>query len=186
MKLGQSKKMSATTIRNILAFLLVIITIGAAAGFYMGLQIIKAYSLDVSHTISDSNASGKQVEQLSGLKQQLADGQALVTKADQLFSTPETFQTQVLKDVSKYASETGVTISNIESVAPVPGAATTEPSQVITLQSPVSYFSFLKFIDAIEGNLPKMQITGINIGRPAAASGDSITTQKITITVSTR
>ena len=184
MKTG--KKLTATTIRNILAFLLVIITVGAAVGFYSGLRIIKAYSLEVTHTISDSNASGKQVEQLSQLKKQLADGQVLVAKAEKLFSTPATYQTQVLKDISKYASETGVSISNIESVTPAAGAPTTGSSQIITLQSPVSYLSLLKFIDAIEGNLPKMQISGINIGRPTSASGDNVTVQKITIMVSTK
>jgi len=180
------KKMTATATRNILAFLLVIITIGAAVGFYFGLQIIKDYSLEVTHTVSDSNASGERIEQLGQLKRQLADAKVLVAKAEKLFSTPATYQTQVLKDVSKYASETGVTISNISSATPVAGETTTGSSQIITIQSPVSYLSLLKFIDAIEGNLPKMQITGINIGRPTSASGDSVTTQKITIMVATK
>lgn len=209
MKKDTTKKINATTTRTMLAFMLVIVIIGAAAGFYFGLQIIKGYALEVAHTVADSSASDKNFEQLGQLKQQLADGQVLVAKADALFSTPATYQTQALKDISKYAAVSGVTISSIDSAkaASVPGSSATgtvptqapttpalttpaapaaDYSEVITIQSPVSYVKFLQFLDAIEGNLPKMQITGISVGRPKVVSGDQITTDKITITVSVR
>jgi hypothetical protein len=187
MKKSQTKKLTATTTRNILAFLLVVIVIGAAVGFYFGAQLVRSYAVDVSHTVSDSNASAKNVEQLSQLKQQLATGQALVAKADALFSTADTYQTQALKDISKYASESGVNVSSIDSSTPTTTAgAPPVYSETVTLQSPVSYAKFLQFLDDIEGNLPKMQITGISIGRPTDPSGDQITTDKITVTVSTR
>jgi hypothetical protein len=185
-----SKMTQATTTRNILATTLVIVIIGAIVGFYFGLQIIKAYALEVTHTVTDSHASGQNIDALSKLQQQLAAGQGLVAKADALFSTPAAYQTQALKDISKYASDAGISISSIDSAKPTTatGAAVTTPdySEIITVQSPVSYAKFLQFLDAIEGNLPKMQITGITIGRPSIPSGDLITTDKITVTVSTR
>lgn len=191
MRKDQAKKLTAKTTRNILGSLLVIIILGSIAGFYFGLQLVKDYALEVSHAVTDSNASGKTIEQLGVLKQQLAEGQPLVTKANQLFSTPSTYQTQALKDISKYASEAGVTISGIDSLGAAsesdPAATTPQTySEVITIQSPVSYVSFVKFINAIEGNLPKMQITGISLKRPTAQSGDLIITDKITISVSVR
>ncbi len=198
MKKDTTKKMNATTTRTILAFTLVIVIIGSAVGFYFGLQIIKAYALEVTHATADSRASDKNFDQLGHLKQQLADGQVLVTKSDALFSTTTTYQTQSLKDISKYAANAGITISSIDSVSPVslPGSPSVAPtklptptttySEIITIQSPVSYAKFLQFISAIEGNLPKMQITGISVGRPKVVSGDQITTDKITITVSVR
>ncbi|HEY8886730.1 MAG TPA: hypothetical protein VIM31_04515 [Candidatus Microsaccharimonas sp.] len=190
MKNSKSKMTQATTTRNILATTLVIVIIGAAVGFYFGLQLIRGYALEVTHAVTDSHASGQNIDELSKLQQQLADGQGLVAKADALFSTPATYQTQALKDISKYASEAGVSISSIDSAKSdtATGAATTAPdySETITIQSPVSYAKFLKFLDAIEGNLPKMQITGITIGRPTIQAGDQITTDKITVTVSTR
>jgi hypothetical protein len=201
MKKDTTKKMNATITRTVLAFTLVIVIIGSAVGFYFGLQIIKAYAIEVTHASADSRASDKNFEQLGHLKQQLADGQVLVSKSDALFSTPATYQTQSLKDISKYAANAGITISSIDSAPPLtpPASPTTaapaksltpEPSitysEIITIQSPVSYSKFLQFISAIEGNLPKMQITGISVGRPKAESGDQITTDKITITVSVR
>lgn len=182
------KTIQSVTTRNILSFLLVIVIIGSAVGFYFGLQLVKAYSLEVSHAVADSSASGKSIDELGQLKTELASGQALVAKADQLFSTPANYQTQALKDISKYAADAGVSVSSIDSGKAATGTTDTTPdySEVITLSSPVSYAKFLKFLDAIEGNLPKMQITGITIGRPASPSGDNITTDKITIMVSVR
>jgi len=187
MKKDQTKKLNATTIRNALAFLLVVIVLGSGVGFYFGLQLIKSYAVEVSHAVSDSNASAKNIDQLSQLKQQLATGQALVAKADALFSTPDTYQTQALKDISKYAAESGVNISSIDSSSQAAATGVSSAySETVTLQSPVSYMKFLQFLDDIEGNLPKMQITGITIGRPTNPSGDLITTEKITVTVSTK
>ncbi len=185
----KSKPINATATRNFLAFFMVIVVIGAAAGFYFGLQIIKKYSIDVSHTVSDSNASGQNIEQLGVLKQELAQREPLVTKANQLFATEATYQSQALKDIQQYASTSGIVISNTEfnKASAVKGATPVEAhSTMVTVQSPVSYSKLLKFLNAIEGNLPKMQITGISISRPTATSGDTIVTDKITITVATR
>jgi hypothetical protein len=193
MKKTPPKTNQATTTRNVLSFMLVVVIISAVAGFYYGLQVLREYALDVTHTVTDSSASADNIDQLSVLKKQLADGQPLVAKAQKLFSTPDTYQTQALKDISKYASDAGITISSIDSASPASGNATsplspsgTGYSEVITLQNPVSYAKLLQFLDAIEGNLPKMQITGVSIDRPATPSGDQVTTDKITITVAVR
>jgi len=181
-----------TSARNFLAFLLVLVVIGASAGFYFGLQLVKAYAVDVSHLTVDANASGKSVEQLSALKQQLSEKETLISKANKLFSTPTTYQTQTLKDVSKYAADAGLSIASIDSeseqdaAGPTTTSTSANYSETITLNSPVSYAKFLQFLDAIEGNLPKMQITGISISRPINQSGDQITTKAITITVATK
>ena len=150
----EQKKMSAVTVRNALSALMVIIVIGAAAGFYFGLQIIKDYALDVSHTVSDANASGQNIQKLSVLKTQLAERKTLVTKANQLFATQDTYQLQSLKDIQKYAGEAGIAITNTDfntaaastppvatgtAAAPAKAAATAGHSLVVTLQSPVSY-----------------------------------------------
>jgi len=193
MKNTKSKGIKATSTRNILAFLMFVVIVGAATGFYFGLQTIKAYALDVSHTVSDGSASGKNIEQLSELKQALAEREPLVAKANSLFATEANYQSQVLKDLQKYASDAGVTISNTEfdKQAPSDTLPTTTPgvsskSVVVTIQSPVSYARLMKFLDELEGNLPKLQVTGVSLSRPTNATGDLVATDKITITVATR
>jgi hypothetical protein len=190
----ESKKLTATMTRSILAVVMVLLVLGASVGFYYGLQLIKAYALDVSHSVSDATASRKNIEELGVLKQQLTERSALVTKANQLFATSDTYQLQSLKDIQKYASDAGITITNTEfdkdapatGVAPPTAAGSSTHSVLVTLQSPVSYTKFLQFLDAVEGNLPKMQITGISISRPSDPSGDLIVSDKLTITVATR
>ena len=189
MKKGFTLKAVAT--RNFLAFFMVVVVLGATAGFYFGLQMIKDYAVEVSHTVADSSASGESIEQLSELKQELAEREPLVAKANQLFSNEANYQAQGLKDIQKYASITGVNITNTEfskseGPAPTPPSSSAGGSAVITIQSPVSYAKLLAFIDALEGNLPKLQITGINISRPTSVSSDLVTTDKITITVAIR
>lgn len=188
MKKGQRKKFQATSLRSLLAVVFTVVIIGSGVGFYFGLQFIREYALDVSHSVTDSKASGTNIVELGNLKKQLTAGEGLVEKASKLFSTPATYQTQALKDISKYAQESGVTITSIDSTkAAADGSTPVEQfSEVITIESPVSYARFIKFLDAIEGSLPKMQITSITVGRPTVASGDLITTDKITVTISTR
>jgi len=187
MKKEQRKKVTATSIRNVLSALLVLIIIGSAAGFYFGLQIIKEYSLEVARTSADASASADSTTQPSDPNQQLADGEALVAKVNKLFATPATYQAQALKDINLYANQSGVKISGIESAGPaIAGTESANSSEIITVESPVSYASLLAFINSIEGNLPKMQITGISIERPVAASGDQVVADTITITVLTR
>lgn len=197
-KKEQSQKMQATATRNILSCLLVVVIIGSAVGFYFGLQLIKDYAIEVSHTVTDSKASDQNTAGLGQLKQELASSQELVTKAQQLFSTPATYQAQATKDITKYAEEAGIAISSIDSSSPssesgspragANGGPTSGEgnAEFVTIKSPVSYMNLLKFLDAIEGNLPKMQVTNITLGRPAGSSGDMVTTDKITITVATR
>jgi len=190
MKKNKSTGLKATSTRNILSFLMFIVIVGAAAGFYFGLKTVTAYAIEVSHSVSDATASGNNVEQLETLKQALTDREALVVKANTLFATPATYQSQVLKDLQKYAGETGVTISNTEfdkqldgSAAPV---ATNSHSVIVSIGSPVSYARLLKFLDAVEGNLPKLQVTGISLNHLTSASGDMVGIDKIAITVATK
>jgi hypothetical protein len=185
--------MKATSLRSTLVFLMIVVIAGAGAGFYFGLEQIRTYALDVSHTAADADASGKRVEELQRLKVALAQSETLVNKANKIFATEANYQSQALKDVQKYASDAGITISNTTFGTPTPGgeteqqvAPTNSHSIIITLQTPVSYSRLLQFLDSIEGNLPKMQITSLTLSRPATESGDTVFTEDITIAISTR
>ena len=184
----KSSPIKAVTVKKILSFTMILIIVGSAAGFYFGLQIIRSYALEVSRTVQDSNASGTNIEQLSSLKTALSEREALVAKAATLFATKNNYQSQSLKDVQKYANLAGLTISSTEFDTPPTVGAPPAASQsvVVTLQNPISYSKLIKFLDAIEGNLPKMQVTGVNLSRPPSSTADTIVTDKITITVATR
>lgn len=178
--------MKASSLKKVLIALLVMIVLASVAGFYYGLQILQAYAVEVSHTVADADASGKSVQKLQELKKSLAERETLVAKADKIFATESNYQSQALTDVQRYAAQAGLTISNTNFDAPADGGlVSTNRSFVITLQSPVSYSKFLQFLNSIEGNLPKMQVSSINLSR-AAGGVDDVTTGEIKLTISVR
>jgi hypothetical protein len=178
------KSMKASSLRSFLIVLIIILLLGVAGGFYLGFQQIKTFAIEVSHTAVDAEASGKQIEELQILKRELEAREDLVTKANKLFATEDSYQSQALSDVQRYARTFDVTILNTDFESDPRGAA--DNTFVITLESPVSYTKLLKFLDAIEGNLPKMQVTSVSIGRTSSGSANAVTTEAIKIGISTR
>lgn len=194
-KASETRRSQAISARNFLSFLMVAIILAAGVGFYFGYRLIKQYADEVNKTVTASQSTVQSPAQLDALKKQVAERQALVAKSNQLFTTSDNYQTQALKDVQAYASQSGVTITNTEfsklTTATAPTTASSTPqtaatnSIVVSLKSPVSYDKLLHFLHGIENNLPKLQVTGLVIGRPNPATGDSVTVDKITITVAT-
>lgn len=178
------KSMKATSMRSLLTLILIVVFGLTIGGFYFAYGQIKAYAIEVSHSVTDADASGSQVAELQALKQQLADREQLVNKANQLFATPDNYQSQSLKDVQKYAQTYGVTLLNTKFEPATDGVSGN--IFVLTIQSPLSYTKLLQFIDAIEGNLPKMQITSVSIGRANSGAAGDVTTEDIKIRIATR
>lgn len=183
----KNEGIKASSIRKLLSALMVLLILGAAAGFYFGIEQVREVSVDVSHTVADADASGKQIEKLQQLKSALAQRQALVDKASQLFATEGNYQSQALTDIQKYANTYGLTVSktNFGTGTDTQSGVTGHPVTV-TLQSPVPYNKFIQFLDAIEGNLPKMQITNVELGHTSDGGPNDFTTKDIKITISTR
>lgn len=186
MKKPQTNTSQATTTRNVLSFTLVLVIIIAIVGCYFGLQFIKSYALEVSQAVTNSKAAEKGEKSLSALQSELANGGALAGTADKLFSTPDAYEAQLRRDIEKYASDTGITVVSIDPSNTPVGTTPSDTSKIVTVKSPVPYLKLLQFLQSIEDNLPKMQITDITISRPAIASSDEVMTDKITISVLTR
>lgn len=179
------KTFQATSLRKVLIFLLVVILFAAIGGFYLGLQTIRTYAVDVSHTTKDAKASGSQVEQLQVLKRQLAQAKTSVQKADKLFATPSDYQTKAVKSLQRYASIAGVTINNTSFAQSESQTATQGSRQVtIKLDQPVSYERLIRFLQLVEGSIPKMQISRLTVSRPGSPNGDAVNVDSIGIRIS--
>jgi len=182
----------AKSLQTILSVGIVIALVGAAGLFYLGLEQVRAHAIDVSHTVTDAAASENQVSELQTLQTQLTERRALVDKANQIYATQGNWQAQALKDVQAYANRAGVDItktdfaSNEPTAGAVPGASSGGNVMTVTLGSSTSYQKLLAFLDGIEGNIPKMQVSTISLKRVAGGNSDSIQVQPITIMVSTR
>lgn len=180
--------LKATSLRNTLIFLMLLVVALSAAGFYLGLQVVKDFGVEVSHTIEDADASGDSIVSLQDLKEQLAERQALILKANSIFATPENYQSKALSDVQRYANRYGLKIAdyNFDDIQSPAGQSMNGKPMTITFQNPASYTGLVRFLDAIEGNLPKIRVVAIDLSRPDNATANNVNINKLTIEIFTR
>lgn len=196
----KKSKMSAVTLRGILATMIVLLIILSGVGFYFAQSWLSTQAIAVSHKVADSTSSGTSVPSLQKLKTELASEQDIITKTNALMTPASTYQTQAVQDLITYANVTGITISNYSFPAtaasgatPTTPATTTAatanagPSTQVTatLTSPLPYTNLLKFMYDIETNLPKMQITSIDLTR-VDGNSNSVGVSQLTIAVYTK
>lgn len=163
------KATSLRTIMLITAFLLIGIS---AAVLYYGQDLINKLATEV-HNISPAS--------------ELSSNSAAINKANYAVALSQNYQSQIPKDLSKYAASAGVTIENINFAASgttptsdLPTDGLTVKYAKITLANPVKFTSLMKFIKSIENNLPVMKITKLNISR-IQASKDSVNVEPLMI-----
>lgn len=187
----KKSKLSARSLKAIIVIAL-ILTIGVSAvGFYFAQYFLGNISSDISNTVATSNASSNDLQALKKLEDNLASRQEVISKTNILLSSPETYQGQAIKDLTKYANDVGITISDYSfgqaaATKTTSKTKTAEPQTTVTLSvvSPISYSAFLKFITLIEGNLPKMQISSVELGR-ISGNPESIKVDKLIVEVYT-
>jgi hypothetical protein len=175
----------ATAFQKLLITTFILVIGGTAALFYMGLQTIREYAVEVTHTTEDATASAKQVEQLQALRQQLAQATSLVDKANQIYATPDNYQSLTISALQRYADTANVSISNTD-FAPADEQSGETRKVTITFSNPVSFENLTRFLQLVEGSMPKMQVTKLIITRPTTPTGDSVTVDPIDINISVR
>lgn len=176
------KQFKPQDLRTLLTVLFILVFAGGAAGYYWGIGIVRDYAVKVNHRLADADASGKQIEELQLLKQQLAQSNSLVSKANALFSTPATYQSQVLTDLKSYADAAGLKMANTTFED---ATKTGSHSVIISLQQPVSYSGLVAFLHNIEGNVPKLQVSSIALS-PSSDGVNTVRTGDIKIDVLVR
>lgn len=172
------------SLRAVLGFLMAVVILGGGALFYFGLDTVRTFSIDVNHRLLDADASGQQIGQLQLLKNQLSESESLVNKADRLFATPNNYQSKTLTDLKNYASKTGLSIGSTDFEDP--DQTGLYSVSVKLSQDVVDYSQLIKFLSYIEGNLPKMQVTSIELERANGGDADDVRVGTITINVSVR
>ena len=179
------KQQQATKFRRFMIAAFILVIIGICASFYFGLQTIRNYAIEVTHITEDANASGKQVEQLQALRNQLAQAQSLVQKADQIYATQANYQSVAISDLQRYAQVANVSIVDTDFTQ---GEQQAENTRRVTigLESPVSYSNLTRFLQLVEGSMPKMQVQKLTVARPTTATGNQVTVDDIIINISVR
>jgi len=171
------------TLRAVLLVTLILVLAGGLGLFYLGLNEVRTFAMEVNHSVADAKASEVQVSALQGLKGQLTESEALIAKANQMFATPANYQNQAATDTRNYAAAAGIAIAKISFDEAIAG---TNPAMSVSLKSPVPYAKLIQFLDSIEGNIPKMQVSKIGISHVNGGNATSVTVDDIKITIATR
>lgn len=164
--------MNAIKLRNFLlaGIGLVIIMIGVT--IYYASTFLHDETTKSVHTEIDAEVSAHDLDRLKSLQKILDADQDSVHKAEQIVAATQQYQyqDQIINDINSYAQQTGVEITAYNFGATgQPAAAQSKVAGVktisasITLKSPLPFDNYLRFLKAIEQNLTKMQISGINI-----------------------
>lgn len=159
----KKKSFSPQSLRSLLGFLLFVLIAGGGALFYLGIEQLKGYSDKVNQELAAAAAGEARVDDLRALKSALANSTDLVAKVDSLFSTPVSYKAQVEADLRNHAAAAGITIDSIsfDDIAVSQGRYIA----AVEFTKTVEYEKFIKFLDGIETNIPKLQVDSLTVNR---------------------
>ena len=210
---SQSKSLTPTSLRAILAILIVVLVVaGAAAFIFIRLQL-SDFATQVQLENAAASASSEDVTRLKQLEEELSSNEVAVNRAKKIVADSQSYQyqDQIIADLNAYAQASGVVIENFtfnnenvddgsaDAAAAPPPEVTGEEGAVeqsttpaglksttasITIKNPVEYIRIMNFINSIEQNLTKMQVSGISIAKSSDdPSGRTVNINPLTIEV---
>lgn len=190
--------MTATRLRLILVSSLFVIAILEAGIFTFAYGQLSQTAVDASHTAVDATASENNLATLQKIEKILDQEKDVVNRASSIVADSQSYQyqDQIITDLNNFANKNGVSITNVDfsgGQAPASSSQTAAPtttaptglkstSVTVTLKTPVNYDNLLRFIEAVEQNLTKMQISKISLSK-GSATGNDITSDALTIEV---
>lgn len=195
------KALTASMLRLYLSLSLFAITLLAGVALHFINDQLRSYASEVSKVTAEANSSQNNVQALQKVQEELEKNKEVKQRARNIVADNQSYQyqNQIITDLNGYAKKAGVTITNIDFSAgstatpttpttPKSGTTTTPaaPSGVkstsasITLKNPVSYTRLLRFINSIEDNLTKMQISRVGLAR---GTDNQITSEALSIEV---
>lgn len=162
--------MTATKLRLILLGLIVLLVAGFGTGAWWVQTQLAERVRQTDHTKIDAEVSTTELQQVKNLEKQLADQEDVVNRAKQIAASTAQYryQDQVVSDISDYAARYGIKVSSFD----FSGAQSAKPTTVggakktafrLTLKGPLPYITFLRFLQDIEKNLTKIQVTSLTL-----------------------
>lgn len=151
--------------------LIALILLGAGVGSWQLQKILASERKLADHAKIDATISVDELRKAQNLQVYLETHKADVEKAATVVAETKTYQyqNQIVEDVNRYAAVAGVTVLGFNfpaqgtTAAPAGKTSIKTLQATVTLQNPVPYTNYLRFLKLIEQNLTKMQITDISI-----------------------
>lgn len=197
--------LTASKLRLILCAVLVLILVAQVGLVALGQNAIRSYAEEVASAVAQSSSNEKTVRDLESVRAALDKNKATVEKSKQLIadkSNTYAYQNQIIQDITRYANLAGLQVTGFafSEGTPASGASSagsssaTKPASgvkipagvtpvavTVTLSQTASYDAYFRFLQLLEGNLLRTEITGINLNRPT----DTANVDANTISLST-
>lgn len=201
---------SATTLRITLGISLFVIAGIGIAAFGLIYDQLRNYANGVSVTNAKARSTDDTVQALQLIQKKLTEDRPTVQKAKNIVASSKqyVYQDEIIRDLTTYARRAGVSITDFSfdgssgtnasgsssQNSSSSGANTTARPTVngvkstsvnISLKSPVNYVGLLRFINFVENNLTRMQLTSLNVtgGSGETASKDTVGTGPLSLRV---
>lgn len=188
-------KLKATTLRAGLSICVFVLLGLGAIGFYWTYDWLSDLADETrdSMVMISTNPDDDETQVVAQLEEAIASRQEAADKAVDLTISSQNYQSRIIEDINSYAAGTGISITNYDfnSKADKETTSTTVGNGIrteyvtVALGNPVNFANLLRFIKAIETNVPKMQLTDIKLSRSQSAS-DSVSVEPLTIEVYVR
>lgn len=196
------KTLNASIARIIMALLLLVILAAMVGSVIVAYSFLSKTSDDVGKLQTEAIAIESKIQNLLALKSQLDKNSEIAKKAKNIVSESKMYQyqNQIVQDLSTYADRAGIPIRSFTFQTESTAAKSTTPTSKkptgatpagvkstfvsIQLGENIDYVRFLHFLDLIEKNVTRMQLSGISISR--GANNHELLVQALEVKVYTR
>lgn len=180
-----NKKTTPTTIRTILIVVIVLIVGGTIALFFLGLKEVRQLADETSLLARKAKASEDNVTRMEQLKERYAEVSYIEPTIEKMVASQaqHRYQDNTINILNDYASKAGVKIAQISFTAAKDVVSTSKAKSTlitITLENPIDYNSFIRFMRLVEGGLSQMQILRVDVRKE---KDNNITVGAMTIAI---
>lgn len=202
---------NAIILRRLLTVALLLLLIGIGGGFYFVYTSLEESAEETAAAQLEAKSTDLHLEQLMETRRQLDLSTEAREKAQKIVADSRSYeyQNQIIADLTAYANQsnldavsfsflggTGSTQSapsesteGAEAANPEAGGASANINSVLVsvgLSGDTSYLSLLNFVNLIEQNLTRMQVTSIALSDSNSVQADGSSVQSLNIEVYVR
>ncbi|MDO4870484.1 MAG: hypothetical protein Q3996_00065 [Candidatus Saccharibacteria bacterium] len=169
-------KLKPTHVQIILFTFIGLLTAANIGLFVLAKQFISTNTTEITKIATEIKSIRNEISKMESVEQQYNEIKDIPPIIDQLFapSSDKAYQEKLINTLYAHAKDSGIAISNLNLSVNGPKAAKSDSNItiVLSLDSPVDYTNFLKFIKLIEAGLPRMQITNFSISQSNSREGN--------------
>lgn len=185
----KKRSLSAIGLQRIFIASIVLMIILLIFGFSWLSQSLEEQHISTDHVKIDAEIARNDISQLRQLEGYIEDNQETIDRAQAIVSEASQYQHQVIRDIDAFAAQTNVTIQgyNFEPAeggtnATAASGSTTATNVTVTLNNPVTFTDYMRFLKAIEQNLTRMQVTGVSMS-PEGNNPDLVSNPQVGLEV---